>query len=86
MSLREESDPIQPVHVRLSVLEIQAKRMQSDIESEKATRNRLYDDIARSLRKLDDRLRGVEKHVWMGVGVFVAVQVLLHFVAAWIQR
>lgn len=81
-----ESDPIQPVHVRLSVLESQSKRMQSDIESEKATRNRLYDDIAHSLHNLDERLRGVEKHVWMGVGVFVAVQVLVQFVASWIQH
>lgn len=64
---------------RISNTEIQQARFVSDLESEKGTRVRINAQLDNDIRSLGTRMSAVEKSVWMGVGILIAVQVLLNY-------
>ncbi|HEU4344042.1 MAG TPA: hypothetical protein VFU31_21005 [Candidatus Binatia bacterium] len=64
---------------RISGAEIQNARIVSDIESEKGTTRRVNAQIDADIRTLSGRVSAVEKAVWMGVGIIIAVQTLLSY-------
>lgn len=53
---------------RVSVLEASLSRIESDIESEKGTRNRLATDF-------EARIRSLERTIWKGTGAIIAIQI-----------
>jgi len=74
--------------VRVAVLErllteqdtriaLQLGRIISDIESEKGTRARLHDEWQTEFKMLMGRLASLERQVAIGVGIIMALQVLI---------
>lgn len=62
----------QTLRERVSILEDARGRIQSDIESEKATRNRVNVEI---IKKID----GLSKTVYIGTGILIALQAVFGF-------
>jgi len=73
--------------IRLAILErvlkeieektdLKIGRIVADIESEKGTRARLHEEWRRDVISVKDRLSTMERHVWIGVGIIGALQVL----------
>lgn len=76
------------VEVRVAVLEklvteqqtridLQLGRIIADIESEKGTRQRLHADWQKECDGLYDRILSLEKHVAVGIGIVIAMQVIV---------
>ena len=59
------------------VLETQVNRIVSDIQSEKATRNRSNVALTKAIEAIDKRVRVLEKSIWIGFGLLAAVQFFL---------
>lgn len=69
---------VEPLETRVAVLEVQVGRIVSDIESEKATRARVNEDIIDKLDKMDTAQRRTEKILYMGLGALAVLQFILH--------
>lgn len=77
-----------PIEQRVTILEKEVERIDSDIQSEKGTRSRANErqeklletvktEIVTSLGKIDDRLRRSEILIATGIGIFILAKVLL---------
>jgi len=62
---------------RLTVLEVQVKRIVSDIESEKGTRSRAGSDLNARLDQIDHAQRKQERILYIGMGALGALQFLI---------
>lgn len=69
---------------RVAVLKEQVGRLVSDAESEKDTRRRVNADIFERFKAFDERLRKIDKSIWMATGaigviVFLVNLLMKHF-------
>jgi len=70
----EQSDEQIRMHERVTRMESQFERFIADAESEKRTRRILIDDLKIIADKLDDRLRHVEKFVYVALGAVAVIE------------
>lgn len=56
---------------RVAVLDEQIKRLVSDAESEKDTRRRVNADIFERFKVFEERLRKIDKSIWMATGAIM---------------
>jgi hypothetical protein len=60
---------------RFCTLESQVKRLVSDAESEKGTRQRANMEISANFEKINRRLTAIERVLWMAFGVLLTLEV-----------
>ena len=73
-NMDEQSDEQIRMHERVTRMESQFERFIADAESEKRTRRILIDDLKIIADKLDDRLRHVEKFVYVALGAVAVIE------------
>lgn len=74
------------VETRIALLENQTKRMVADIESEKDNRVSIHSEIHQTMKQFDDRLRGIERLLYTGLGIIIAANVVLPFLVAYLMK
>ncbi len=67
------------VSERIAKLEIQVERFVSDAESEKDTRRRTNSAIFEKFDLFEERLRKIEKNIWLATGAIGVIVFLVNF-------
>jgi hypothetical protein len=70
----DENDEQIRIHERITRMESQFERFISDAESEKRTRRVIVEEMRAVAMKLDDRLRHVEKFVYVALGAVAVIE------------
>lgn len=76
---QEILERIHQLELKQERMDAQTGRLVSDAESEKGTRERANSEIWHYLRKMEERLREVEKRIWMGLGALAALEIVLKY-------
>lgn len=69
-----------PLETRVTVLEVQYKRIESDIESEKETRARANSALQTNMDGLRDSQAKNAKVTWILIGGLIVINALLPFI------
>jgi hypothetical protein len=66
---------------RVAVLKEQVGRLVSDAESEKDTRRRVNADIFERFKVFEERLRKIDKSIWLATGAISVIVLLVNLLA-----
>jgi len=70
----EQTDGEIRMHERITRMESQFERFIADAESEKRTRRVMIDEMRLVANRLDERLRHVEKFVYLALGAVAVIE------------
>lgn len=75
-----------PLSERVAILETQMGRLVSDAESEKDTRRRVSESINQRFIVSEERVRKLEKTIWMASGTVAGVVAIVVFLVNLLTR